>query len=203
MTATVAVQHENERIGAEVRAWMARRELRQIDVADVLGVAQKNVSRRLRGEIPFRIDELLTLARFMGITLAQLLGEEIVNEKNPQPVAEGSSILVAGGGFEPPTSGVWIQTKKDSRPYLIGGDEYRMSPALSLMWGSAKLTVDYRHFPFVLYILGVHIKCAPGSRAARSGAAPRRRGRCSTARSCPRRGRTARRARRRALRRRE
>src|SRR5699024_8181253 len=29
-----------------------------------------------------------------------------VNEKNPQPAAEGSSNLVAGGGFEPPTSGL-------------------------------------------------------------------------------------------------
>lgn len=106
MTAIVALQHENERIGAEVRAWMARRELRQIDVAEVLGVAQKNVSRRIRGDIPFRIDELLTLARFMGITLAQLLGEEIVNEKNPHPMGEGSSFLVAGEGFEPSTSGL-------------------------------------------------------------------------------------------------
>ena len=40
-----------------------------------------------------------------GIPLGELPGG-IVNEKNPQPVAEGSSFLVAGEGFEPSTSGL-------------------------------------------------------------------------------------------------
>ena len=36
------------------------------------------------------------------------LGGESVNEKNPHPVEldGGSATLVAGGGFEPPTSGL-------------------------------------------------------------------------------------------------
>ncbi|MEW1988227.1 helix-turn-helix domain-containing protein [Brevibacterium casei] len=99
---------ENERVGREVAAWMTRYNLRQADIAEILGFAQRNVSKRIRGEMPFRIDELLAIARYMGISLSQLLGEGIVNEKNPQPVelTEGSATLVAGGGFEPPTSGL-------------------------------------------------------------------------------------------------
>ncbi|AZT99050.1 helix-turn-helix domain-containing protein [Brevibacterium aurantiacum] len=94
---------ENERIGLEVRAWMVRKQLKQADVAQLLGFAQKNVSNRLRGQIPFRIDELLAIANYMDITLAQLLGNEIVNEKNPHPMDGGSS-TVAGGRLDLPTS---------------------------------------------------------------------------------------------------
>ncbi|TSI14673.1 helix-turn-helix domain-containing protein [Brevibacterium aurantiacum] len=99
---------ENERVGREVAAWMTRYNLRQADIAQILGFAQRNVSKRIRGEMPFRIDELLAIARYMGISLSQLLGEGIVNEKNPQSVelTEGSATFVAGGGFEPPTSGL-------------------------------------------------------------------------------------------------
>ena len=99
---------ENERVGREVAAWMTRYNLRQADIAEILGFAQRNVSKRIRGEMPFRIDELLAIARYMGISLSQLLGEGIVNEKNPHPVEldGGSATLVAGGGFEPPTSGL-------------------------------------------------------------------------------------------------
>lgn len=106
MTIQTEAMSENQRIGREVAAWMTRFGLRQADVASVLGFAQRNVSKRIRGEMPFRIDELLTISRYMGITLSQLLGEEIVNEKNPQPVAGGSSFSVAGEGFEPSTSGL-------------------------------------------------------------------------------------------------
>lgn len=98
-----AAVSENESIGLEVRAWMVRKQLKQADIAQLLGFAQKNVSNRLRGQIPFRIDELLAIASYMDITLAQLLGNEIVNEKNPHPVDGGSS-GVAGGRLDLPTS---------------------------------------------------------------------------------------------------
>lgn len=94
---------ENESIGLEVRAWMVRKQLKQADIAQLLGFAQKNVSNRLRGQIPFRIDELLAIASYMDITLAQLLGNEIVNEKNPHP-PDGGSSGVAGGRLDLPTS---------------------------------------------------------------------------------------------------
>lgn len=103
---------ENQRIGREVRTWMIRLDVTQAEIATVLGFAQKNVSKRIRGEMPFRIDELLRIAVLMDITLGQLLGDDLVNEKNPHLVSgEGShgrntGQLVAGDGFEPSTSGL-------------------------------------------------------------------------------------------------
>ncbi|WP_183358236.1 helix-turn-helix domain-containing protein [Garicola koreensis] len=112
MTIPTAEITENERVGREIKAWLARHSLKQTDLADVIGVAQKNVSRRLRGEIPFRIDELLAITQALDITLGQLLGNDLVNEKNPHLVSgEGSrgqtsGHFVAGDGFEPSTSGL-------------------------------------------------------------------------------------------------
>lgn len=102
----------NAAIGAEVRAWLGRRSMTQSALADILGYTQPQVSRRLKGLQPFRVDELLTITTHMNITLGQLLGDELVNEKNPHLVSgEGSSgrtsdLLVAGDGFEPSTSGL-------------------------------------------------------------------------------------------------
>lgn len=95
----------NLKISGEVRAWMARRGLKQVWLADVLGVGQSAVSKRLRGQLPFTAPELLLIASALDISLGELLGG-IVNEKNPHPMGEGSSFSVAGEGFEPSTSGL-------------------------------------------------------------------------------------------------
>lgn len=92
----------NLKISAEVRAWMARLEVRQSWLGDVLGLSQSVVSKRLRGLLPFTGPELLLIASAMSISLGELLGG-IVNEKNPHPVDGGSS-GVAGGRLDLPTS---------------------------------------------------------------------------------------------------
>lgn len=93
---------ENKRVGREVRAWMGRADLRQIDIARVLGVAQKNVSQRLRGTIPFRVDELMALASYLGISLGQLLGDEIVNEKKPHRASPDEASIGSEGETRTP-----------------------------------------------------------------------------------------------------
>lgn len=95
----------NLKVSGEVRAWLARRGLRQIWLADTLGLSQSVVSKRLRGLLPFTAPELIKIASSLNISLGELLGG-IVNEKNPQPAAGGSSFSVAGEGFEPSTSGL-------------------------------------------------------------------------------------------------
>ena len=80
----------NLKISAEVRAWMARLELRQSWLGGVLDLSQSVVSKRLRGLLPFTGPELLKIASSMDISLGELLGG-IVNEKNPHPVDGGSS----------------------------------------------------------------------------------------------------------------
>lgn len=45
----------------------------QRELADALGVSQMNVSRRLRGETPFDVDELAAVARLLGVEVVDLL----------------------------------------------------------------------------------------------------------------------------------
>lgn len=72
-------------LAAEVRAWMGRRGLRQVDIAQAIGVTQTQISARLRGQIPFTFEQLIKIAAVMDITLSELLGERILNEKHPRP----------------------------------------------------------------------------------------------------------------------
>ncbi len=52
---------------------MARRNISQGTVASALGVSQSSISRRLRGETPFDIDELATVARVLSLDVTALL----------------------------------------------------------------------------------------------------------------------------------
>ncbi|WP_141367514.1 helix-turn-helix domain-containing protein [Glutamicibacter uratoxydans] len=94
LTATVA---------AEVRAWCARQNVSQRSLAKVLGISQSSMSYRYSGRTPFTFGELMAIASILGITLGQLLGSDLVNEKDPQHIAEGLD-LVAVPGLDPGTS---------------------------------------------------------------------------------------------------
>lgn len=61
------------KVAAEVRAEMARQFRSQSELAAVLRVSQTAVSRRLKGEISFDVDELVRTADFLGVSIAQLL----------------------------------------------------------------------------------------------------------------------------------
>lgn len=54
---------------------MARRNVTQMDLAEVLGVAQPAVSRRLHARTPFDANEIGLLADYFGVNPAELLGE--------------------------------------------------------------------------------------------------------------------------------
>lgn len=62
-----------QRVAAEVRAEVARQNVTQDRVAQILGVAQPNVSRRLNGKQPFDTDELDKLAVAFGIPVDRFL----------------------------------------------------------------------------------------------------------------------------------
>lgn len=62
-----------KRVRANIMAEMGRRELRQADVARLLDTSQKNVSRRLHGEVDWKLGELLRLSQAWEIELATLL----------------------------------------------------------------------------------------------------------------------------------
>lgn len=74
------------RVAAEVRSQAARRGLRQVDLAKLLEMSQPQVSLRLRGKVPFRLEELDVLAQHFGIDAAELMP--------PRPqVADGADRL--------------------------------------------------------------------------------------------------------------
>lgn len=60
-------------VSGEVRAQLARRRLRQADLAPVLGVNQGQVSKRLCGHVPWSVDDLEALAEFFGVDARDLV----------------------------------------------------------------------------------------------------------------------------------
>ncbi|WP_442960386.1 helix-turn-helix domain-containing protein [Pseudoclavibacter sp. 8L] len=79
--------------------------LKQGDLAPVLGIQQTALSRKLRGERKWTLDELRTVARALNTTTSYLLGET----ENPRPGGPVGGIVAAGvgpAGIEPTTSTV-------------------------------------------------------------------------------------------------
>lgn len=70
---TTTTPSPTARLGRNVRAEMARRGLSQMALASRLGVTQAAVSRRLRGETPIDIDELVKIASHLNLTIDVLL----------------------------------------------------------------------------------------------------------------------------------
>lgn len=64
-----------KRVALEVKAQMVRQEVNQQQLAESLGLSQAAVSRRLTGEVPFDVNELVAVAAALGITVADLMVE--------------------------------------------------------------------------------------------------------------------------------
>lgn len=62
-------------VAANVRAEVARRRIRQADLADAMGLDQRAVSRRLLGHVEFSATELQKVAQILDVPVARLLGE--------------------------------------------------------------------------------------------------------------------------------
>lgn len=75
-------------VAAQVRAEMARRGLKQKDLAEVLGMTQQAVSPKHSGHRPYSQADLWTISDWLGIPFAELLGEagrEVHPLDRPQP----------------------------------------------------------------------------------------------------------------------
>lgn len=59
----------------EVKAWMGRRGVSARQLAAAIGLSNSPMSKRLRGDTAFTINDLGLIASYFGITLEQLLGE--------------------------------------------------------------------------------------------------------------------------------
>lgn len=68
-------------VAADVRAAAARQQVKHVDIAAALGMSKVSISRRMRGEVEFTIPELVTIADFIGVPLADLLPSPTFQEK--------------------------------------------------------------------------------------------------------------------------
>ena len=59
-----------------VKAAMAEHDMSQLDLGSAIGCSQRSLSRRLRGEVDFRVPELQAIARVLDVPVSRLLGEE-------------------------------------------------------------------------------------------------------------------------------
>jgi hypothetical protein len=71
---------QRDLIAANVRAEVARQGRRHNDAAAALGIHKANLSRRMRGEVAFRADELARLADWLGVPIAVLVRPDNVTE---------------------------------------------------------------------------------------------------------------------------
>lgn len=66
----------SQAIAAEVRAILARERISKMSVAKAAGLTSSQFSRRLQGRIPFSADEVASVAKALGVTVASLYGED-------------------------------------------------------------------------------------------------------------------------------
>jgi transcriptional regulator with XRE-family HTH domain len=62
-------------VGCNIRAELSRRGLRQLDLANFLGVSIAAVSAKIRGKRGITTDELVAISRFLEVSPSILLGE--------------------------------------------------------------------------------------------------------------------------------
>src|SRR5699024_3088215 len=72
-------------VAAEVRGWLGKYRRSQTWLADVLGLGRAAIVKKLAGDQPFSLEQLLRVATAFDITLGQLLGDEVLNAKSPRP----------------------------------------------------------------------------------------------------------------------
>ena len=62
---------------AELRAEVARQNITQQQLGDRMGVRQWWVSRRLTGDVPITVEDLVRFAAALGVPMSQFLPEDV------------------------------------------------------------------------------------------------------------------------------
>lgn len=75
-----------EIVGTTVRMLLARGGKTQTDLAVAMGLGQSQLSKRIRGTIPFDLDELVFLSDYFDVPVGLLFGEMTIT---PQPSGPG------------------------------------------------------------------------------------------------------------------
>ena len=70
------MSNPSDRVAATVRAELARQRIPSRRVREALDMGRSSLSRRLTGETPFDVNEIVALARLLELPTAVLLGED-------------------------------------------------------------------------------------------------------------------------------
>jgi hypothetical protein len=60
-------------VGRAVRGAIAATTLSRADVAEAMGISLRSMHRRILGELPFTVTELMTISKLCDVSLAELL----------------------------------------------------------------------------------------------------------------------------------
>lgn len=77
---TRTASHLREGVAEEVRALLARKRLSGAKLAQTIGRSEMYVSRRLRGETAFDLDDLERIAAALGAPIGALLPRSVLSE---------------------------------------------------------------------------------------------------------------------------
>ena len=67
------VEQQTLEVSGEVKAWMARRDVRQEALAKALGMTQPSLSMRLRGRTRWTIQDLVIVSKTLDVPVSVLL----------------------------------------------------------------------------------------------------------------------------------
>ena len=79
-------------VGRKVHMMMWDRRISQTALGKMVGIDQSSLSKRLRGERNWTLDDLRGVASALGTTMSYLLGED----ENPQPGGAGGGSALPG-----------------------------------------------------------------------------------------------------------
>jgi transcriptional regulator with XRE-family HTH domain len=75
MPVNLAAKSLNQHVAREIRAEMARQGFSQARLGELLGVSQRSISSRLRGEVELSLGDVDQIAQILGVSFDQLLPE--------------------------------------------------------------------------------------------------------------------------------
>lgn len=134
LTPFIAPDGARDEVAASVRAHLAVRRISDSALARGIGMSQSKVSRRTNGDIAFDTDDLGRIARFLDVSLVELIQMPTTSEIAPRPGGgaglRGIYLLdgVGPAGIEPTTSTV---------EYPRFDDEEHIAPVIDIFGARA------------------------------------------------------------------
>ena len=128
-----SAESTSEVVAANVRAEAARRRMSQMDLVRLTGMSQPTITKRWRGEIDWKLDELDMLARIFRITPADLVTPQDGGARSLRAVRGGNSGYLVAEAPESRPTGIRTQNQRIICPPEVAASGATSRPALRLV----------------------------------------------------------------------